>query len=140
MVCKESLHLTRRFLMMRLHFTRNLRRAASLVVGLLLTDLAPPLTFAQPEDGKAQPDRITLGTVHVGATVEASVRVLIRGDDTTGIEVKIAPPPFLRVTQTRLGTQTYGNLGTFIFCDVFVSLNTAQAGDRDGELLFSGDG
>jgi len=101
---------------------------------LLLALLAGSKALAQPDDGKAQPDRITLGTVHVGATVEASVRVWIRGDDVTGLEVKTVPPPFLRVTQSRLGTAMYGALGTSIFCDVFVSLNTSRTGEFDEKL------
>jgi hypothetical protein len=102
--------------------------------GLLLALVVCSPALAQLDDGQTQPDRITLGTVRVGATVEASVRVLLRGDDITGVEVATAPPPFLRVTQTRLGTQTYGNLGTFITCDVFVSLNTSRTGEFTDKL------
>jgi hypothetical protein len=104
------------------------------VAALLAVLLARSQASAQPDDGKPQPDRITLGTVYIGATVEASVRVLIRGDDFTGLEVKTSPPPFLRVTQSRLGTQKYGALGTFVTCDVFVSLNTSQTGELDDKL------
>jgi len=104
------------------------------VAGIVAALLVCPQALAQPDDGKSQPDRITLGTVHAGATVEASVRVLIRGDDFTGLEMKASPPPFLRVTQTRLGTQTYGALGSFVFCDVFVSLNTTKPGELDDKL------
>ena len=120
--------------MSSLESARKARPIATLAFGLLLVHLLWSPVNAQPDDGKSQPNRLTLGTVRVGATVEASVRVLIRGDDTTGIEAKTSPPPFIRVTQTRMGTQTYGNLGTFIFCDVFVSLNTTRIGEYSGKL------
>jgi hypothetical protein len=111
-------------------------RFAHKILGLVIILGLPQSSrlHAQPVDGRSNPDRITLGTVRVGATVEASVRVLIRGDDFTGLEVKTSPPPFVRVTQTRLGTQTYGNLGTFITCDVFVSLNTTRTGEFEDKL------
>jgi hypothetical protein len=120
--------------MTRPESARKPRPICRLVLGLLLAHLLRSQADAQPDDGKCQPDRLTLGTVRVGSTVEASVRVLIRGDDTSGIEAKSSPPPFIRVTQTRMGTQTYGNLGTFIYCDVFVSLNTTRAGEFNGKL------
>ena len=89
---------------------------------------------AQPVAGKTQPDRITLGSVRVGATVEASVRIFENGDDTAGIRVQVDPPPFLRVRQTNLATQTYGSLGTYIVYDITVSVNTAQAGEHSAPL------
>src|SRR5579859_2966810 len=100
------------------HGVRAIRTMALLVAVPTSICLCPQLIQAQPADGQWQPDRVSLGTVYVGAMVEASVRVLIRGEDSAGVETRVSPPPFLRVTQTRIGTQTYGNSGTFIYCDV----------------------
>jgi hypothetical protein len=90
--------------------------------------------LAQPVAGKSTPDRLNFGTVRVGARVEGSVRILARGNDTTGIAVRVQPPPFVRVTQTRTGTQTYGTAGTFVYCDVLISVNTSVAGEFDGRM------
>jgi hypothetical protein len=114
--------------------SRFSRKILGLLIGISLAQSPSSQLHAQPADGKSQPDRLTLGTVRVGATVEASVRVLIRGDDFTGLEVKTSPPPYLRVAQSRLGTQTYGALGTFVTCDVFVSLNTSRTGKFEDKL------
>lgn len=110
------------------------RRVIMVACGLLLLQIQSASLNAQLTDAKSQPDHLTLGTVRVGATVEASVRVLIPGDDFTGIESQISPPKFVRVTQTRIGTQQLGNLGNFIYCDVFVSLNTERTSEFNDRL------
>ena len=99
-----------------------------------LKDTLPKLEIRSRIEAICQPDRIALGTIHVGAIVEASVRIYICGEETSGIKVTASPPPFLKVKQTQLGTQDFGNLGTFIYCDVFVALNTKQPGEFNGSL------
>jgi hypothetical protein len=108
---------------------------ASLIVGFLTLVSSP--AAAQPAAAKSQPDRLTLGRVFVDATVEASVRVMVKGADTAGVEVRTKPPEFLKVTETRLATQTYGQLGTFVVYDVLVSVDTQNAGDFRGKLKVS---
>lgn len=90
--------------------------------------------LAQPVVGDSQPDQLSLGTIRVGATVEASVRIFGAGNDTAGIAVKTQPPRFVRVTETRLSTQEYGNLGKFVVCDVLISLDTTRAGEFTGKI------
>ena len=89
----------------------------------------PAPLAAQPVAGKVQPDALTFGTVRVGATVEGSLRVFEDGNDTTGVAVKIKAPSFVRVKDQVLGTQTYGNLGTKIVCDISVSIDTSKSED-----------
>ena len=83
---------------------------------------------AQPILDRLQPGKLNVGTIYVSSTVEASVRLLFKGDDPTKLRVATRPPPFMNVTQTNLGTQNQGNLGTYIFCDVFVSFETRDPG------------
>src|SRR5262249_44397056 len=83
---------------------------------LLIAVFCSSHALAQPVVGDSQPDHLSLGTIRVGATVEASVRIFGAGSDTAGISVKTQPPRFVRVTQTQLATQEYGNLGKFVVC------------------------
>lgn len=103
------------------------RNAAWLIVLLLI----PGAATGQIVVGKSQPDALTLGIVRVGATVEASFRIFEKGDDAAGVPLEIAPPAFVRVKQTRLGTQTFGNLGKFVTFDVIVSIDTATEAEYD---------
>jgi hypothetical protein len=82
---------------------------------------------AQPVAETLQPDKVNVGRVYVGATVEASMRILFKGDDLAGLRVAAEAPPFSRVTRTDLGTQKYGS-GERIFCDVWLSFDTRQPG------------
>jgi hypothetical protein len=120
-----------------MHLRYRRTRSASIIRALFaftLVILLSSSTRAQPTAGKAQPDRLTLGSVRIGATVEASVRIFEVGADTAGVQLQIDPPPFLRVKQTQLGTQTYGTLGTYSVCDISVSVNTAQPGAYSAPL------
>jgi hypothetical protein len=93
-----------------------------------------PRAPAQPVAGKAQPDRLSLGEVRVGATVEASLRVFADGQDTTGLAVKVEPPPFVRVKNVTLGTQSFGQFGIKVFCDVSLAIDTRRAGEHSGAV------
>src|SRR5215469_10526880 len=100
----------------------------------------PTIGFAQPTAGKLQPDRIDVGTLCVGARVEASVRVFLAGRDTNGLTVKTDLPAFVEVRRTELGKQNYGNDGTSAVCDVFLVFDTTTAGNFKGKLgLFVGE-
>src|SRR5262245_28963516 len=76
--------------------------------------------IAQPDPGKAQPNRLDFGTVRENATVEGSIRVFHEGDKTDDVPFDVQPPPFATISNTKLGTQTYGSLGTRVVCDVSV--------------------
>jgi len=96
--------------------------------------LSTPL-YAQPDPGKAQPDRLDFGMVRMGATVDGSVRILKAGDDATGVPVNVHPPSFARVKRVELATQTYGHLGTRVLCDIFVSIDTQHVGKISGTMV-----
>ncbi len=96
--------------------------------------VAPVVARGQVETGKTSPDRLSLGIVRVGATVEASVRVFEAGDDTAGVPFAVVPFPFLRVTQTRLGTQAFGDRGKFRTLDIMLSIDTAREAEYEGFL------
>jgi hypothetical protein len=116
-----------------LHYLKRCLAMASLVA-------LPTVGLSQPVAGKVQPNRINVGTVPVGALVEASVRVLLSGDDVTGLTARTRAPAFAEVRRTELGTQSYGNLGTFVHCDVFLTFDTTTPGDFKEKLdLFVGD-
>jgi hypothetical protein len=110
---------------------------ACLLAACLLAAADPPEGSADPQPGrnavgqpvfdKLQPDKLNVGTIYVGATVEASVRLFFKGGDATRLRVSTQAPPFVAVTQTSLGTENYG-MADFIFCDVFVSFDTREPG------------
>ncbi|MSR58161.1 MAG: DUF1559 domain-containing protein [Planctomycetaceae bacterium] len=96
---------------------------------------AVPRAAGTPEPmPEVQPDRVVLGNVRVGATVESSVRVFVPGDNAEGVDVKIDAPPFVKVTRTKVATQMFGNRGSYITCDVWLTLDTSRAGAFDGLL------
>jgi len=121
--------------MSRYKIARIAALTAYLVAGTLVVLLfcSSPAS-AQPIVGGLQPDMLSLGTIRVGSKVEASVRIFGAGDDTAGVVVKTQPPRFVRVTETRLGTQNFGKLGTFVVCDIVISLDTANAGEFSGKI------
>src|SRR5262249_11158432 len=57
--------------------------------------------------------------------------------DTTGLSVKVDPPPFVRILDTALGTQTYGQAGTKIYCDVSFAVDTRRTGEFADNILVS---
>ena len=92
----------------------------------------PMVGFAQPDAGKLQPNRIDVGTVCVGARVEASVRVVLAGNDIPGLTVKTDAPAFAEVRRTELATRNFGN--DRAVCDVFLVFHTTITGDFKGKL------
>jgi hypothetical protein len=97
------------------------------ILAMLLGCTSP--LFAQPVAGKAQPDFLAFGNVRVGATVEASVRVFADGKNTTGLELRVEAPAFVRVLSKELGTQEFGQAGTKIFGDVALAIDTRHKGE-----------
>jgi hypothetical protein len=88
---------------------------------------------AQPKSGQVQPDHISFGTVHVGATVEASFMVLTPGKDAkTKLEVKA--PIFVKVLRTTTDTQEYGPDNSFVRGSVEITIDTAKVGNLEGQI------
>ena len=56
------------------------------------------------------------------------------GDSAAGLAVRAEPPPFITVRDINVGTHTYGNLGTKIYCDVVMSVDARQTGNSAGLL------
>jgi hypothetical protein len=88
---------------------------------------------AQPRPGQVQPDRIPFGTVHVGATAEASFMVLTPGKDAK-TRLEVTAPAFVKVLRTTTDTQEYGRGNTFVRGSVEVALRTAKAGLLRGQI------
>jgi hypothetical protein len=103
-------------------------------MGLLYLGLAPSIGWGQPVVGSVQPDALSVGTVRVGATVEASFRMYAAGETTSGLAFKVAPPPFVKIVRTQLGTQQYGEHGTFVVLDVFLAIDTSREGNFSGKI------
>ncbi len=95
--------------------------------------VAISLPASRATAGDAQPDALRFGTVRVGAIVEGSVQVWIDPADARGRPVNVGPPPFLRVSDVKVGTQKLG-ADERGYCVLRVSLNTASAGEFAGEL------
>lgn len=86
------------------------------------------------------PNRIPLGTVYVGAMVEASVRIIFEGDVAPGVDVRTEDPDWVRTKRTATGTQAHGAFGLCTFCDVFLEFDTSRAGNFDGNVtVIAGD-
>jgi len=81
-----------------------------------------------------QPDRIPIGTVREGSTVEASARVFFDTKNAVGLAINIAPPPFVVVEDVHVGRPEEGSSGGTAFCDVFLSVETERAEDYSGHL------
>jgi hypothetical protein len=88
---------------------------------------------AQPKAGQVQPDRIAFGTVHVGATVEASFLVLAPGKDAK-TKLEVAVPGFVKVLRTTTDTQEYGPGNTFVRGSVEIAINTMKVGTLEGQI------
>src|SRR5262245_19943547 len=86
------------------------------------------------------PDRVLLGTVRVGATVDASVRVFTDLTDPSGVKAYCREPYFVAVRKTYVGGPSEGTARESVFCDVFFSIRAATPGEHSGSLrVFVGD-
>src|SRR5436309_9055195 len=103
----------------------NRRQFCAAAAGVALAPSARlGIAAAQPAVPRAQPDRFPLGTLRVGATAEASVRVFADGD-----KVFALGPPFVVIKET-----TKANMNGKACCDVTFAIDTAKAGDFSGEI------
>jgi hypothetical protein len=102
----------------------------------LIAVLAQPIAaFAQVAVDTVSPDRLTLGEVYVGSTVEASVRLFFADTDSSGARVFVKPPESIRVKWSEVRKQSYGPSGTFNVCDICVAVDTKAPARRTGTIL-----
>ena len=95
---------------------------------------AATLAMLMPAAAWAQytvPHRLSLGTVHVGGTVEAGFLVGASASDPDNVPFKIEPPRFVKVVKASVG-RTYALEGVAL--DVVIALDTSKAGEFDGEI------
>jgi hypothetical protein len=88
---------------------------------------------AQPKAGELQPDRLSFGTVHVGATLQAGFMVLTPGND-ANTKFEVAAPPFVKVLRTDVSTQEYGPGNAFVRGSVDLVVDTTKVGDLQGKV------
>src|SRR6516165_10614116 len=92
---------------------------------------AATLAMLMPAAALAQntvPHRLSLGTVHVGGTVEAGFLVGASASDPDNVPFKIEPPRFVKVVKASVG-RTYALEGVAL--DVVIALDTSKAGEFD---------
>jgi hypothetical protein len=102
------------------------------LAALLLVALAGPAT-AQPTGGQVQPDRLPLGTVYTGATVEASFMVFEAGTD-PDIKMEVKAPKFVKVLKTGTHHQEFGPGNDFVCGTVELAVDTTTPGELTGEI------
>lgn len=102
-------------------------------VVLLALVLAVPITAA-PKAGKVQPNKIAVGTVYTGATVEASFLVFEPGTDPK-IKFEVTAPKFVKVLGKDTHHQQFGAGNDFVCGTVELAIDTSAAADHDGEVV-----
>jgi hypothetical protein len=105
------------------------------IVALTVVLAQPMAALAQVAVDMVQPDRLTLGEVYVGSTVEASARLFFSDTDTSDARLLVKPPESIRVKWSEVGKQSYGQRGTFTVCDICVAVDTKAPGRRTGTIL-----
>jgi hypothetical protein len=98
--------------------------------------LAPSAALAQA--GIQQPDRLPLGTVHVGATVEASLVVFENAADPAKVALAVEAPSFVKVLDKSVIARDFrdanNNLVKGVGGVVTIAIDTAKPGTFDGEV------
>jgi hypothetical protein len=94
--------------------------------------LAAPAA-AQPKAGKVQPNKIAVGPVYTGATVEASFLVMEPGTDPK-IKFDVTAPKFVKVLTKDARHQQFGPGNDFVCGTVEIAIDTSVAGDLSGEV------
>jgi hypothetical protein len=106
------------------------RTAALVLVSFLFVCPA----FAQPKPDGPQPDRLHLGVVYVGATVEASFLLREAGNN-PDIKLDVTVPKFVKVHNKSTAVRQFGpESKDFVFGSVEISIDTSAAGEFSGEL------
>jgi hypothetical protein len=99
---------------------------------LALTLLAAPAA-AQPKAGTVQPNKIAVGTVYTGATVEASFLVYEPGTDPK-IKFEVKAPKFVQVLDKTAEARQFGKGNDFVAGTVELAVDTKAAGDLSGDV------
>ncbi len=73
------------------------------IVALTAVLAQPIAAFAQVALDTASPDRLTLGEVYVGSTVEASVRLFFADTVSSDARLLVKPPESIRVKWSEVG-------------------------------------
>lgn len=100
---------------------------------LLLVALLVRPGHAQPRVGDVQPDQLELGTVYVGATVEASFLVYEDGQDTT-IPFTVTAPRGVKILNKLVEAREFGPGNKRVGGSVEYALDTTQPGEVAGEF------
>jgi hypothetical protein len=103
-----------------------------LVLFVLVADRAA----AQPKSGDVQPNRLDLGQVYVGATVEASFMVFEKGNDAE-IPFTVVAPDFVKVLATSTRAREYGKENEFVTGTAELAVDTSAEGDFNGVVQIS---
>jgi hypothetical protein len=92
--------------------------------------------LAQPKGGQVQPDKIAVGTVYTGATVEASFMAFEPGTDPK-IKFEVTAPKFVKVLNKETRFQQFGKGNDFICGTVEIAIDTAAAAEHSGEVVIA---
>jgi hypothetical protein len=101
-----------------------------LLVALVLTVPA----VAQPKGDSVQPDKIAVGTVYTGATVEASFMAFEPGTDPK-IKFEVKAPKFVKVLNKETHYQQFGKGNDFVCGTVEIAIDTTAAGEHSGDVV-----
>ncbi|MDR3633243.1 MAG: hypothetical protein P4L84_05355 [Isosphaeraceae bacterium] len=97
-----------------------------------------PLTMrASADAGEIQPDRLNFGIVHVAAKVQGSVRIFVDPEELKSGKAKVTAPAFVKVDSVNQGTQEYGPGNRKGYCDIAVTIDTANPGKVSSPIVMS---
>jgi hypothetical protein len=102
---------------------------SAILVWLLIS---APL-FAQPKTGDVQPDRLDIGVVYIGATVEASFMVMEAGNDAK-TKLEVAAPKFVKVLDKSVEARDFGPGNNFVCGSIEIAIDTEAAAEFYGEV------
>ena len=80
------------------------------------------------------PNRLPLGSVQAGATVEAGVRVVFVGEHAPDAKVTPQAPSWVHIKRINTSSQLWGDLGECLICDVSVSIDSSRVGEFRGKI------
>jgi len=80
-----------------------------------------------------QPDKILVGTVYTGATVEASFMVFEPGKN-ANIRLEVTAPPFVKILNKETEVKQFGMGNHFVCGSVEMAFDTAAVGEWTGDL------
>jgi hypothetical protein len=101
------------------------------LLGTLL--LFAATSFVRADD--AVPDRLDFGVVHVGASVQGTVKVFAGPDEARLPRAVVAPPDFVRVEAVVVGERGRGAGNVRGYCNVAVTIDRSRAGEFSAPLV-----